>query len=682
MHGGSVLGIPPQSQPSLVSVSRAHPPNYPSRNNPIQPNHIMVQGKLFLLPTYSPTHQPGNQEALAALYQSSRRSRTNNSQTLEKEVDQHQLEKECDFTDLKSIMKCFKHCKDKGRLRPELSEIASLGSTEDKVLFLRNWRNMTSEQQEQHKKERRREASAQKKAAKAEERRRRKQLAEEQRMAIKAEKAEKKRKLKELADAQKIAITYKARREIKTFVLDSIGIIFAKVKRKRKVVLNQKKIVKRKSPKPKPKPKPKPRLRKTQNHFVRKVKARQLTPKKDERTLRKTKRQQKPTQVVNIPLRRSACGQCVACLRDDCEKCIYCLDKKKYGGPNTLRQKCIERRCISTGASSKATTAKKPSSNPKRGNAVSRLPVSEPVKVADPPRKMAIRFTTDKKEGFQSLANPLLASCRVDRRKFKDVKITVKWALPGKSHSISRARKPVLASRKRGIHEVEPMEKEAEGGNRRKSPRLSNGAQGISTEIKHLTFLVNTETKKKMCGQCDKLRQCIERRCLNQKQSSRSVAEQVTSMKRKNNTLDIEPVPQRTSRRKSPRLESSNNSQETSKCTKSLELLVESNHIPARRRKSPRLESSSENNEKVYQDPRHSDSINMPMVGMRVSVRFDNNERYNGQIVQVSKQKQSKKNHTKKIVQTASYNIRIQYDDGDVEFATYPDPDIRLLSME
>ena len=633
MHGGSVRGIPPQSQPPLVSVSRAHPPNYPSRNNPIQPDHIMVQGKLFLLPTYSPTHQSGNREALAALYQSSRRSRTNNSQTLEKEVDQHQLEKECDFTDSNSIMKCFKYCKDKGRLRPELSEIAELGSTEEKVLFLRNWRDMTSEQQEQHKKEKRREASAQKKAAKAEERRRRKQLAEEQRMAIKAEKVDKKRKLKELADAQKISITYKARREMKTFVLDSIDVIFAKEKRKINKIKTKKqslkKIIKRKSPKLKPKPKPK--LKKTQNYFVRKVKASQLTAKKDARTLRKTKRQQKSTQLVNITLRRPACGQCVAIITDDA---VNALDAalKKYGGPNTLRQKCIERRCVSMGASSKATTAKKPSIKPNRSNLSSRqsiakqpsnkpsrskasrrVPASEPVKVADPPRKMAIRFTTDKKEGIQSLANPLVASCRVDRRKFKDVQITVKWALPGNSYSISHARKPGSASRKRGIHEVEPMEKDAEGGNRRKSPRLS-------TEIKPLSFLLR------------------------------------------------------------PRLESSNNSQENSKCTKCSELLVESNDIPARRRKSPRLESSSdnitENNEKVYQCPRHS-SINVPMVGMRVSVRFDNNKRYNGQIVQVSKQKL----RTKK-KKTASYNISIQYDDGDVEFAKYPDHDISILSME
>ena len=67
---------------------------------------------------------------------------------------------------------------------------------------------------------------------------------------------------------------------------------------------------------------------------------------------------------------------------------------------------------------------------------------------------------------------------------------------------------------------------------------------------------------------------------------------------------------------------------------------------------------------------------------LTLSTHRDNNKRYNGQIVQVSKQKQSKKKHTKKKVQAASYNIRIRYDDGDVEFATYPDPDIRLLSME
>lgn len=30
-------------------------------------------------------------------------------------------------------------------------------------------------------------------------------------------------------------------------------------------------------------------------------------------------------------------------LRQDCTKCKFCLDKTKYGGPNKLKQKCIEK---------------------------------------------------------------------------------------------------------------------------------------------------------------------------------------------------------------------------------------------------------------------------------------------------------------------------------------------------
>jgi len=43
--------------------------------------------------------------------------------------------------------------------------------------------------------------------------------------------------------------------------------------------------------------------------------------------------------------RRLKCGKCPGCKRSDCRKCRYCLDKPRFGGDNTLRQKCIKRRC-------------------------------------------------------------------------------------------------------------------------------------------------------------------------------------------------------------------------------------------------------------------------------------------------------------------------------------------------
>ena len=40
------------------------------------------------------------------------------------------------------------------------------------------------------------------------------------------------------------------------------------------------------------------------------------------------------------------CGECQACLReDDCGKCRFCRDMRKYGGLGRLRQKCIKRQC-------------------------------------------------------------------------------------------------------------------------------------------------------------------------------------------------------------------------------------------------------------------------------------------------------------------------------------------------
>ncbi|XP_050923300.1 histone-lysine N-methyltransferase 2A isoform X2 [Lates calcarifer] len=45
-------------------------------------------------------------------------------------------------------------------------------------------------------------------------------------------------------------------------------------------------------------------------------------------------------------VRSRRCGLCKGCLiEEDCAKCINCLDKPKFGGPNTKRQCCIYKKC-------------------------------------------------------------------------------------------------------------------------------------------------------------------------------------------------------------------------------------------------------------------------------------------------------------------------------------------------
>jgi hypothetical protein len=50
---------------------------------------------------------------------------------------------------------------------------------------------------------------------------------------------------------------------------------------------------------------------------------------------------------ATTPIKRGfGCKNCSNCLADDCGKCMYCRDKPKYGGPNTLKKRCIKRRCL------------------------------------------------------------------------------------------------------------------------------------------------------------------------------------------------------------------------------------------------------------------------------------------------------------------------------------------------
>ncbi|KAA0191191.1 PHD finger and CXXC domain-containing protein [Fasciolopsis buskii] len=45
--------------------------------------------------------------------------------------------------------------------------------------------------------------------------------------------------------------------------------------------------------------------------------------------------------------RLRSCGSCSGCTQpEDCGKCDYCRDRRKFGGPNRMRQKCRLRQCV------------------------------------------------------------------------------------------------------------------------------------------------------------------------------------------------------------------------------------------------------------------------------------------------------------------------------------------------
>jgi len=53
-----------------------------------------------------------------------------------------------------------------------------------------------------------------------------------------------------------------------------------------------------------------------------------------------------PSDHTHDGLRKHPCKECVNCLRPDCRRCIFCKDKRKYGGPNIKKQKCeLKEKC-------------------------------------------------------------------------------------------------------------------------------------------------------------------------------------------------------------------------------------------------------------------------------------------------------------------------------------------------
>ena len=53
-----------------------------------------------------------------------------------------------------------------------------------------------------------------------------------------------------------------------------------------------------------------------------------------------------PTDHTHDGLRKHPCKECFNCTKTDCRRCIFCKDKRKYGGPNIKKQKCeLKQKC-------------------------------------------------------------------------------------------------------------------------------------------------------------------------------------------------------------------------------------------------------------------------------------------------------------------------------------------------
>ncbi|KAL1523463.1 hypothetical protein AB1Y20_018402 [Prymnesium parvum] len=53
------------------------------------------------------------------------------------------------------------------------------------------------------------------------------------------------------------------------------------------------------------------------------------------------------TDITGVKRKRAvSCGLCSACTRDDCGRCINCVDKPKFGGQGVRKQSCLHKRCV------------------------------------------------------------------------------------------------------------------------------------------------------------------------------------------------------------------------------------------------------------------------------------------------------------------------------------------------
>ena len=70
----------------------------------------------------------------------------------------------------------------------------------------------------------------------------------------------------------------------------------------------------------------------------------------------------------NLKIGARRCGECEGCKRQNCGKCIYCKDSKRFGGPNKMKQACKERICVNKNYSKNPIKPKIENSTTKTSN--------------------------------------------------------------------------------------------------------------------------------------------------------------------------------------------------------------------------------------------------------------------------------------------------------------------------
>ena len=71
---------------------------------------------------------------------------------------------------------------------------------------------------------------------------------------------------------------------------------------------------------------------------------------------------------INNNNKKSRCKECEGCRAQDCGQCSYCLDKKKFGGSNVIKQACKYRICIRFRGSTRRQQQQKNNTNNNNNN--------------------------------------------------------------------------------------------------------------------------------------------------------------------------------------------------------------------------------------------------------------------------------------------------------------------------